>query len=35
MLLLDWIVIAAFALLLVGIIVWVTSQKQKDSADFF
>ena len=35
MLLLDWIVIAAFALLLVGIIVWVTSQKQKDSADYF
>ena len=32
---LDWIVIAGFALLLIGIIVWVMKQKQDDSADYF
>ena len=35
MALLDWIVIGGFALLLVGIIVWVMKQKQSDSADYF
>ena len=33
--LLDWIVIGVFALALIGIIVWVVSQKQDDSADYF
>ena len=33
--LLDWIVIAAFAMALVGIIVWVMRQKQESSADYF
>ena len=32
---LDWIVIAIFALLLIGIIVWVFRQKQKNSDDYF
>lgn len=32
---LDWLVIGAFVLALVGIIVWVVRQKQKDSADYF
>ncbi len=32
---LDWIVIAAFFLALIGIIIWVVSQKQNDSADYF
>ncbi len=32
---LDWIVIAAFALVLIGIIVWVTRQKQNSSGDYF
>ena len=33
--LLDWIVIAAFCCVLVGIIVWVLKSKQNDSADYF
>jgi hypothetical protein len=33
--LLDWIVIAVFALLLIGIIVWVLRQKQNSSGDYF
>ena len=32
---LDWIVIAIFALLLIGIIVWVFRQKQDSSGDYF
>ena len=32
---LDWIVIGLFCLALVGIIVWVMSQKQDDSKDYF
>ncbi len=32
---LDWIVIGLFAVALVAIIVWVVSQKQNDSADYF
>lgn len=32
---LDWIVIGVFCLALIGIIVWVVKQKQKDSADYF
>ncbi|WP_370479213.1 sodium:solute symporter [Tamlana flava] len=32
---LDWIVIAVFAVILIGIIVWVVRQKQEDSADYF
>ncbi|MDL2244546.1 sodium:solute symporter [Parabacteroides sp. OttesenSCG-928-J18] len=35
MLALDWIVIGVFALVLIGIIVWVMKQKQDDSADYF
>ncbi|MDR2474120.1 MAG: sodium:solute symporter [Tannerella sp.] len=35
MLTLDWIVIGLFSAALVGIILWVTKQKQKDSADYF
>ncbi|MDH6314198.1 SSS family solute:Na+ symporter [Parabacteroides sp. PFB2-10] len=35
MLALDWIVIGVFALVLIGIIVWVMKQKQNDSADYF
>ena len=33
--LLDWIVIGVFCLALIGIVVWVVSQKNKDSADYF
>ncbi|MCY1722003.1 sodium:solute symporter [Prolixibacteraceae bacterium Z1-6] len=32
---LDWIVIAIFAILLIGIIVWVFRQKQSSSGDYF
>ena len=32
---LDWIVIGVFCLALIGIVVWVVSQKNKDSADYF
>ncbi|MCI1647736.1 MAG: sodium:solute symporter [Bacteroides sp.] len=32
---LDWVVIAIFAVALIGIIVWVVRQKQNDSADYF
>lgn len=32
---LDWIVIGAFFVALIGIIVWVVSQKSNDSADYF
>lgn len=32
---LDWIVIAIFAILLIGIIVWVFRQKQASSGDYF
>ncbi len=32
---LDWGVVAVFALALVGIIVWVTMQKEEDSQDYF
>jgi len=35
MALLDWIVIAVFALALIGIIVWVFMQKQESSGDYF
>ncbi len=35
MALLDWIVIAAFCLALVGIIVWVMRQKQGNAEDYF
>lgn len=31
----DWLVIAVFVIALIGIIVWVTRQKQDDSADYF
>ncbi len=33
--LLDWIVIGLFFVLLVGIIIWVVSQKNNNSADYF
>ncbi len=33
--LLDWIVIGVFVCALVGIVIWVVSQKNKDSADYF
>ena len=33
--LLDWIVIAAFCCVLIGIIVWVLRSKQNNSADYF
>ena len=33
--LLDWIVIGAFCLALIGIVVWVVSQKNNNSADYF
>ncbi len=33
--LLDWIVIGVFALALIGIVVWVMSQKQNSSGDYF
>ncbi len=32
---LDWIVIGAFTLALIGIVVWVVSQKNNNSADYF
>jgi solute:Na+ symporter, SSS family len=32
---LDWIVIAGFALVLIGIIVWVFKQKEETSGDYF
>ena len=32
---LDWLVIGVFCCALIGIIVWVTKQKQNDSADYF
>ena len=32
---LDWIVLALFFLGLVGIIIWVLSQKEKDTSDYF
>lgn len=32
---LDWLVIAIFALALIGIVVWVLKQKQDSSADYF
>lgn len=32
---LDWLVIGGFALALIGIVVWVTRQKQNDSGDYF
>jgi len=32
---LDWIVIACFALILIGIIVWVFMQKEETSGDYF
>jgi len=32
---LDWIVIAAFAVLLIGIIIWVFMQKEETSGDYF
>ena len=35
MALLDWIVIAVFALALIGIVIWVVSQKNNNSADYF
>ncbi len=35
MALLDWIVVAIFALALIGIIVWVMKQKQNDADDYF
>ena len=35
MALLDWIVIGVFCLALIGIVVWVVSQKNNNSADYF
>ncbi|SHE51645.1 solute:Na+ symporter, SSS family [Mariniphaga anaerophila] len=35
MVLLDWIVIGVFFVVLIGIIVWVISQKNKNSEDYF
>ena len=35
MALLDWIVIAIFAVALIGVIVWVMRQKQNNAADYF
>ncbi len=35
MLLLDWIVIGVFALLLIGVVLWVVSQKNNNSEDYF
>jgi len=32
---LDWIVITIFGIILIGIIVWVVRQKEKDTADYF
>ena len=35
MALLDWIVIGVFCFALIGIVVWVVSQKNDNSADYF
>ena len=35
MALLDWIVIGAFCVALIGIVIWVVSQKNNNSADYF
>ena len=35
MALLDWIVIGIFCCALVGIVLWVVSQKNDNSADYF
>ena len=35
MALLDWIVIGVFCCALIGIVVWVVSQKNDNSADYF
>ena len=35
MALLDWIVIGAFCCALIGIVLWVISQKNNNSADYF
>lgn len=35
MTLLDWIVLGAFLLALVGVVVWVMLQKEKDTTDYF
>ncbi len=32
---LDWLVIGVFALFMIGIVVWVTMQKQENSGDYF
>ena len=32
---LDWLVIAAFAALMIGIVWWVSRQKQENSDDYF
>jgi SSS family solute:Na+ symporter len=32
---LDWVVIGIFTVALIGIVIWVTRQKQNDSADYF
>ncbi|MGE4488220.1 MAG: Na+/glucose cotransporter, partial [Kiritimatiellales bacterium] len=32
---LDWMVMGLFTLALIGIIVWVTRQKEESSADYF
>lgn len=32
---LDWIVIGIFAVFMIGIVIWVTSQKQENSGDYF
>ena len=32
---LDWVVIGIFTAALIGIVIWVTRQKQNDSADYF
>ena len=31
----DWLVIGLFCLALIGIVVWVVSKKNNDSADYF
>ena len=35
MALLDWIVIGVFCCALIGIVLWVVSQKNDNSADYF
>ena len=32
---LDWLVIGVFAIALIGIVLWVVSQKNNNSADYF